>query len=425
MDFDGAVYNIYSRESATHYAYVIEETTGELLNDTVFERNERIAERFDISFSESTYKTHNLPVTNIQSGDNTFALMNVRCNIADTLGREEMCLDVSALEYIDLTKPYWDMELTKQINVGDRMFTAIGASNMSAVDFMTVLLFNKSIAEELSLENLYDAVREGRWTLDLFGEYALLALSDVNGDGMFNETDRYGAVGSSIFMHCTLVPSCQAWYIKKDADNLPVFEMSSDEHFMNVFGKILSVLNSSKAWYVNKETGNDQPQSTTMFRNGQGLFMGSQTFYIDSIRDMEYDFGILPFPKYNEAQDEYYSRLCFYDAAIIPVTTPDLNLSSVILEALSCDSYNTLIPAYKEKVLKSKFVRDEDSSQMLDIVLMHRVVDMGDTIFCETIRNGFINPMFYTGNEAISSQIEKNSMAIQTTLQTMIEEYLE
>ena len=151
--------------------------------------------------------------------------------------------------------------------------------------------------------------------------------------------------------------------------------------------------------------------------------MGSQTFYIESMRDMEYDFGILPFPKYTEEQDEYYSRLCFYDAAVIPVTVPDLECSSIILEALSCDSYNNVVPAYKEEVLKSKFVRDEDSSQMLDIVLAHRVVDMGDTIFCESIRNGFVNPLFSSNSRELASKVQANEKMLSELIEKMVDAY--
>ena len=421
--FDDFSYNIYTRENATHYAYLAEELTGELLNDAIYERNERVSERFGVVFSEMTYTDANLPVTNVQSGDDSFSLMNVRCTTADTMGQRAMVMDMSSLEYIDLSKPYWDKELADMINIGDRTFTAIGASNMTAIDFLVVMLFNKTLAEKYQVENLYDAVREGRWTMDLFAEYASAATDDINGDGAYTKNDQYGALGSSIFLQCTMIPAAQAWYIKKDADNLPYFDMASDEHFLNVFEKIFAVLYDNKAWYPNTETANDQPLNTVMFQNGQGLFMGSQVFYVESMRDMEYDFGILPFPKYDEKQAEYYTRLCFYDTAVIPVTVPDVECSSIILEALACDSFNTVVPSYKENILKSKFVRDEDSSEMMDLIMQHRVVDLGDTVYLDTIRNGFINNSFKNSKREVASQIQANVSKMESSLATMIEKY--
>ncbi|MBQ4353641.1 MAG: hypothetical protein IJC71_01975, partial [Clostridia bacterium] len=350
-NYDGFDFHIYTRESATHYAYLTEEMSGELLNDAIYERNERVTERFDVVFTETTYTDQNLPVTNVQSGDDTFSLMNVRCTAADTMGRKALAMDMSTLEYIDLSKPYWDKELAEMINVGNRTFTAIGASNMTAIDFLVVLLFNKNLAELYQVENLYDAVREGRWTLDLFGKYAALASEDLNGDGVFDAEDRWGALGSTIFLQCTMIPAANAWYIKKDADNLPYFDMGSDEHFYNVFEKIFQVLYDNNAWYHNTDDANAQPANTAMFQNGQGLFMGSQVYFVESMRDMEHDFGILPFPKYDEAQQNHFTRLCFYDTSVIPVTVPDIECSSIILEALACDSFNTVVPAYKEKIL--------------------------------------------------------------------------
>ena len=45
-------------------------------------------------------------------------------------------------------------------------------------------IFNKILVEKYQIENLYDAVREGLWTFDLFGQYAALAIRN----GFINQT---------------------------------------------------------------------------------------------------------------------------------------------------------------------------------------------------------------------------------------------
>jgi hypothetical protein len=48
-----------------------------------------------------------------------------------------------------------------------------------------------------------------------------------------------------------------------------------------------------------------------------------------------------------------------------------------VVEALSAESKRTLLPAYFENTLNTKFARDEDSIRMLQIILDGRVFDFG------------------------------------------------
>ena len=123
------------------------------------------------------------------------------------------------------------------------------------------------------------------------------------------------------------------------------------ERFYDVFERIFAILNDNGAWYLTLDQSNESTESRQIFHEGRSLFYGHQVYYIESMRDMEDDFGVLPYPKYDETQEHYYSRLCFYDASVIPVSAADAEMSSIILEALTCDSFNNLIPIYKESIL--------------------------------------------------------------------------
>ena len=424
-DYGGFAFNIYTRSNTTHYAFLTEEMNGEVLNDAIYERNMKIAERFNVAFTETEYSDETMAQTNVQSGDDTFSLMNVRCTAADTMAKKRMCFDISTFQYIDLSKPYWDDELTRMIGIGDRQYTAIGSANLTVIDFMNVLLFNKSLHEQYGIENLYDLAREGGWTFDKFGEYGAMATMDLDGDGTYGKNDQWGMLGVSKYLHCSLLPAGGAWYIKKDENNYPVFTMGDDEHFLEVFEKIFQICNDNNAWYNTSDNSNEAAEYHTMFRNGQGLFLVTMFYYIESLRDMDYDFGILPFPKFDEQQDAYYSRISFFDTSVIPVTVPDSEMSSIILEALSCDSFNNVIPAYKDVALKSKFARDEDSSEMIDIILEHRIIDFGDSYFQGTIRDGFVAGMFVDNNKNLASAVKARVKTTNKTLEKMISSYEE
>ena len=424
-NYDGAAFNIYTRSNTTHYAYLAEEMNGEVLNDAIYGRNLKTAERFNIAFTETVYSDEIMAQNNVQSGDDTFSLMNVRCTAADKMAQKGLCFDISSMEFINLGKPYWDDELTRMIAVGDRYFTAIGSANLTTIDFMNVMLFNKDLFAQYQFDDLYSTVREGRWTFDAFGTMASSVTMDLDGDGALNANDQWGVLGTAKFLHCAFLPAGGAWYVSKDAGNIPVFSMGTDEHFLSVFEKTFAVLNDNNAWYLTNDTTNEAVDYHNMFRNNQGLFLATIFYYIESLRDMDYDFGIVPFPKYDESQADYYSRISFYDASVIPVTVPSPEMSAIVLEALNCESFNSVVPAYKDIALKSKFARDEDSSAMIDVYLEHRIVDFGDSILVDSIRDTFVVAMFYNNNKDLASAVKSRSKVITKTIDKMIAAYQE
>lgn len=163
-----------------------------------------------------------------------------------------------------------------------------------------------------------------------------------------------------------------------------------------------------------------------MFRENKGLFLTTMFFLVESLRDMESDFGIVPFPKYDEAQVEYITRVSFFDTSIIPVTVPDKDCSSIILEALSCESHNVVIPAYYDICLKSKYARDPDSARMIDIILANRVVDFGDTYFQGTIRDGFFSKLFMNNDKtSLVSTASKYQKSTDKIIEKMNKAFME
>lgn len=114
------------------------------------------------------------------------------------------------------------------------------------------------------------------------------------------------------------------------------------------------------------------------FRNGRALFYDPNINAIKDLRDMDDDFGIIPWPKYDESIDAYYSNV---DAGcnlfIVPVTCSDAERASVILEACAYEGWKSVLPIYYDVVLTTKFTRDQDSEKMIDIIRAGRVFDIG------------------------------------------------
>jgi len=91
---------------------------------------------------------------------------------------------------------------------------------------------------------------------------------------------------------------------------------------------------------------------------------------------MEDDFGIVPVPKYDESQENYKSYLGYtIPMMFITNNTENPERTGTILEAFCTSSYDHVYPKMYEVVTKLKNARDEDSSEMIDIIIRNKIID--------------------------------------------------
>ena len=121
---------------------------------------------------------------------------------------------------------------------------------------------------------------------------------------------------------------------------------------------------------------------------------------------MENDFGIIPPPKYDEAQESY----CAYLGYTIPVlfisaSTPDPERTGTIMEALCTASYDNVTPQMYEIVTKLKNARDEDSSEMIEIIIRNKFIDTAH--FYDLLGYGSMPRTVITGQTANIASLAK------------------
>ena len=149
------------------------------------------------------------------------------------------------------------------------------------------------------------------------------------------------------------------------------------------------------------------------FANNQGLFGVLTLSSVQGLRGMETDFGILPFPKYDEKQEKYYSNVLDGWINCVPITNTDFEMTSVIMEALAVESRNLVLPAYLETALRTKYSRDDESLEMLNIIEQGRTVDFGLHII---VRTPLVNQGIAVQKNNFASQVEKDRNKIDKLL---------
>lgn len=398
FNFSGYEFVIYNRvnDGWANSRLDFEELTGEVYQDEVYIRNRNIEDRFNVTINMIEYTDQGKIKSMLLSGTNDYDLYTGRNAEVFAYAQEGLISSINDLPHINLSKDYWDEFLTNQMSVVGKKYFAVGSFNFSNLDMSYVLVFNKQLFKDYGLENPFELVKNGDWTYDKFAEMCRTGTFDLNGDGAVGANDAWGYVArSNDVLPCFWI-SAGVVAAQKDNDDVPQNNMGS-EKFINVIDRIFDVTYRNETYY--------NSDAQTMFLGGNVLFNDITPYNLQKLRSLETDFGILPYPKLDKAQEEYYTRIggCELFFAAKSASKEDLERTSVILEAMACESLKTCVPAYYDLMLKTKLARDVESEEIIDLVFAHRVFDFVDNLWVAEIRDGPLNTMFTSKNNTIVS----------------------
>ncbi len=422
------LYNVHWRSIDA----VAEELTGEPINDAVFNRNTYVSETYNVKFEEVIHTDMNpTPMAQkfIQAGEDGFDVL-LHGNEMRTLITGGMMLDLNTIPYMDLEKPWYDQNANSALSIANRLYMTAGDMTIMDNNATWCLQFNKALADDLNLGNLYDMVKEGKWTMDVLLSAVELASQDLNGDGVHDEFDQWGIEGES-FNTTALMMGAGVKIFEKDENDMPVLAIGT-EHFYNTFEKAVAINgNMDFCLHVDNYTSKYPGESVwsdcmdKCFSEGRALFNFAGMNRVTLFREMETDFGILPIPKWDEEQESYHNVVSLWCAALIavPKTAGDTERTGVILEALNAESMYTLTPAYYDITLQGKSVRDEESADMLDIIFESRVYDLGNMFAWGGVFD-LPGSLTRSGADKIASQVETKKKATETDMQKTLDAIL-
>ena len=436
IDFEGYVFTVLDRAGYDGKYWVsvdmyAEAENGEPINDAVFRRNRRLEAKFNITIEEIKKEPDLLAFAqkSIMAGDDTFDVLYPFMQNAGVMIQKGQLVNLYGVPYLSFDKPWWNKTTNDSMTVGKKLYCAAGDIAVITNDSTWAVLFNKELTKDFGLSDHYQMVKEGKWTLDVLRENSRLVTKDLNGDGVLTlHEDQWGTIQQHECSYCLFAASGQT-VIVKDANDLPTLAFSNDRT-VAVLTKVIDFLSDDTAQIkVDEFAGkyNDiWAEAMNTFIENRGLYAIWPLRAVPDMRTMEADFGILPLPKYDEAQDTYYSVMQYNNATVmcIPVSAVNLERTGAILEAWAAESVDTLTKAYYEINLKGKHSRDEESSAMLDLILATRVVEQGLFFNWENLQ------MFFAGFSQrkqmdFASRYEKIEDKLQKSIAKTVEQILE
>ncbi|MGM9625011.1 MAG: hypothetical protein ACI3XM_04800 [Eubacteriales bacterium] len=349
-------------------------TDGSLINDTVFARNLKIEERFDVRITEERLENASTVAHQvILSGEDLYDVVMPYMNSSISNALLGLYRNLYDVENLHLESAWWDQRANENLRVGDCLYFTTGDISILDNECTMVLFFNKQLIAEHDLPDPYSLVRDGTWTLDQLFSMSAAVAADLDGDGkMTNKQDRFGLFAASNVPHSMFFGTGER-IVKTDSDGTLTLVMNN-ERSAEIIPYILDCCLSD-----NVMRSSDFYETVSAFMENRLLFAGWALTDINYIRDCKFDFGILPYPKYEPEQNGYYSLIStgLVPGVSIPKTNAEPETAGLILEAMAYESVSTLTKAYYETALNNRYIRDEESGEMLDIIFASRVYDFG------------------------------------------------
>jgi len=386
----------------------------------VYQRNSKIEDRLGVKFTEYLADEWKGAFADAQvllaAGDDFYDIYYLVDRNALTVAQEGYVEPMQNLPYVDLTREYWAQDLNRDVSIGGNLYFSYGDFNLTSYDMVSIMLVNQQLAEDFAFENHYDMVIDGSWTLEKMREYMVGVTSDVNGDSVMDENDMYGisAIAKQV-LPCFWISS-DLRTIEKDADDMPYFALEGNEKFAELYEKILNMMWSDSVYIKTSGTPDK------VFADGRALYNIVRMAYMNYYREIDPNFAIIPFPKFDENQSDYIARIeGGGQVSFVSKVSATKEMAGAVMELMAYESRETVIPAYYDMVLKSKYARDERSEEMLDIIYGNRVCDLGDSIWTDLIRDGVFAGKFSNNDRNLQSTIESMKPRVEAAIEACIE----
>ncbi len=432
LDFEGRTFTILTvgpndtnGVDWVSYDIWVEEMNGDVINDSVFERNLYIADTYNTEIAEYTTTTTTLSEiqTEVKAASGAFDAAITHIENGANLSQGGHLINLYDLSYFDSDKPWWDPRAVKDLKVMNGLYFATGDITVTDNDATWVLMFNKQMHEDLQLENLYDLVREDKWTFDKFYEMIPAGSVDMNGDGALTwKEDQFGFLTSSASSYGLMYASGEKLV---HPDDELIFKPIEDlNRLTNVVEKAAAIMGDKMLTFQTGYEGSGSDDLRIIFEEGRGLFFGEVMQCIIRMRESETQFGLIPWPKFDEQQTEFYNWIHTSAGCgiVVPASQQDYEFTGAIIEAMAAKSMYTVTPAYYDVALTYKYMRDTDSAEMLDIILASRLYDLG-SIYNFGSMGGNITAAITNGTGGVASVWARGEKAFSRMLDKAIEKY--
>ncbi|GHU38006.1 hypothetical protein FACS1894105_11160 [Clostridia bacterium] len=431
-NFDGYEFRILTEygHAGEVNEVAVEESSADKLDDAVYRRNKIVENLLNITIKSpvSDGKAVDYIRKTSMAGDIPFDAFDLKDHSNITLLKEGYLVDLHSIQTLDLSKEWWDQALINEMSYKDKVYFAAGDINYFDDYSLMIIYFNKRLFSENQLEYPYETVRQGKWTFDIFSQLIRGFTRDLDSNGLLDQNDLWGMCENYAAPYHFMLGAGEP-IVSVDKNGIPSLNVLS-ERSLTVAQALNDLFSDKQSCLIAglsvmpgiTDTYADGIDKT--FRDGRALMYANMIGMISGFRDMDDDFGLLPQPKFDDKQDSYYTFTSggWAYSYSIPFVNDDAMISNagLVLNTMAGYSSDTVQTALVETALKSKYTRDDESAEMLNIMFKSKKYDWAER-YEIGIFNLYANKLMTIGSSKLVSSIDKEWAASQSQIDALIE----
>ncbi|MCL2815311.1 MAG: hypothetical protein FWD23_11990 [Oscillospiraceae bacterium] len=397
----------------------VEEQTGDPVDDAAYKRRIAAEEFFNIEIKQHGVgpDMSDLPkavINDVLAGINSYDIvLPHKLNVA-TMVTQGVMYNWDEMPNVDFSKKYWNQSILGYVDIKGYIPYV---SNDYCISSPSMVYFNKNLVSEYQLDSPYDFVKAGTWTIEKMAEMAKQVSRDLDGDGVFTENDQYGFASIVNWPFITAMYACDVtvgqWQDGRYVINRDITRV---QDMVDKYYDLLYDGNHFFGWDYYQHV--DRGGEVLRFDSGRVLFHLMAD--IEALRAVDFNFGLLPYPKLNEAQEKYIA-LNWAQVIGAPINIKNPEKVGAVTEYLGAKGNELVLPAHYDILLKGKVFRDDESEEILDLLFDNMIYDFGFDFGGVNELNYLLPYMLEQKNTNVASWFDRYGDMIQSMYDDIVE----
>lgn len=370
----------------TMLEFFVEDMTGNDINDAIYERNKVVEERLgvELEYVDTPGSSSHMgefikkAQTDLTSGICEYDIYGGYSRVAPALALEGQVAELTELDYLDFDKPWWPDSLINECMINNKLFFCSGDISTNLLWMTIATFFNKDLIADYGLENPYDLVHNNQWTVDKMIEMCSGRYNDLDGGGAKDEADNFGFSIYNINIDAFFTGAGFTALEKGADDKLRISEALTSQKIYDLLDRLGEFINTDDVFYK------DGTSVRNIFFEERSIMTTDRVFIVagkdngGSDAKIEFEYGIIPQPKFDSAQENYSTNVGHpFTMYAISIGTKKTTESAAVLECLASESYRQVTPWVFESAMKIKYASDETTTEMYDILRNTVSFDLG------------------------------------------------
>lgn len=427
-----ASYSYSTASQITKYNILLDEENGDKINDAIVERNRKVEDELGVNLelyiltSDDRGSSAKLQKS-ILAGDDKFDFtLTMNAGLAPMLTTDGMLVDLNTINTLDLSHSWWNQNANNEYTLYGKQLTAVGDICFFNLGAPIVNYFSKDMIETYKLDDPYQLVYDGKWTIDRMIKMATDVADDLNGNQIVEDADQFGFAAEVDSLGYFMIGA--GIRMSEHDSNGDIKITLNSERTVNIVEKLVPFFYTANVSRLQAKTEKSYSSvHTEYFQPKLGanelLFYSNQLVVALNMRVNEADFGVLPMAKYDESQENYisFANTWWSDHLVVPATCSNLDRAGHVIDAMGYYAQQLIIPAFIDTTVLDKTVRDEDSANMIKLIRDTQTFDIAYIFDWGGIRSFIASSLANSNSTAFASEYASREANIKAALESTVE----